>query len=32
LNIGNARTIRLPYALAISSGNACVLGLFLIGR
>jgi prepilin peptidase CpaA len=32
LNIGNARTIRLPYALAIAAGNACMLGLFLIGR
>lgn len=32
LNIGNAWTIRLPYALAIAAGNACTLSLLLIGR
>jgi prepilin peptidase CpaA len=32
LNIGNARTIRLPYALAIAAGNICVLCSLLMGR
>jgi prepilin peptidase CpaA len=32
LNIGNARTLRLPYALAIAAGSALSLGLLLVQR
>ena len=31
-NIGNARTLRLPYALAIAAGSALSLGLLLVQR
>ena len=32
LNIGNAQTLRLPYALAIAAGTALSLGLLLVQR
>jgi prepilin peptidase CpaA len=32
LNIGNAQTLRLPYALAIAAGSALSLGLLLVQR
>jgi prepilin peptidase CpaA len=32
LHIGNARTLRLPYALAIAAGSALSLGLFIVQR
>jgi prepilin peptidase CpaA len=31
-NIGNARTLRLPYALAIAAGSALSLGLLIVQR
>lgn len=31
-NVGNVRTLRLPYALAIAAGSALSLGLLSIGR
>jgi prepilin peptidase CpaA len=31
-NIGNAQTLRLPYALAIAAGSALSLGLLLVQR
>lgn len=32
LNIGNARTLRLPYALAIAAGSALSLGILIVQR
>ncbi len=32
LHVGNARTLRLPYALAIAAGSALSLGLLIVQR